>query len=653
MLDTGLSFVKSSIPVYHNAVKSIIFKCAELLMGIFIYKLFSLIAARSNQFTSYLMFTEDYIQRTLYIASRGLSRAGLVVLAFSLLNIVLSLYGTLLWALDAPGYIFKASNAPITYYLNQRNENPPYIVQLSLDPDQLDDTTHRLPQIIGSDLFVPGLNYTLTGQVNNSHGAPETVSPVTIGTIGPRIWLDDEGLSVSIDTNLAYSVSQELQGETYKVNITESDGYFSWNNTFSNVFSKDFVANIAGKPEVHWDINSDMIADSRFILPHRYNNIWFSFGAGGGSALMNQVFTVTKGKRRHTFFQSTLKTTMLTTTGTPLDKEDVSDLVERTGYLDHSDKRVPSADHIVQRMMYAQNNNASYHYGVTTVQSNNRSTLQNTWGYYSVTSETSLLYDIVILTCTNMTLIRSESISEAPVPMEKCEKANAQNEAYGGKLGRSDCLGNKKVDDPKFFGQVDTAAVMVAHGLGDGRSSSSAKSLNNDALTWIRNNANAIESLLTARAYSVSIDASLVQISVDKLIVAVSYLQLALSCLALVMAIVLWLTLMILADAHWASSLLANLVHSTAETSSAKPGYMMRDPKVALQSVGKRKLLSVNGRLVALHDAVSYSGAGVIGPQQNGIDTKGQMESEAYPVNYSHPHAGREGLMAGYERTGA
>jgi hypothetical protein len=653
MLDTGLAFVKSSIPVYHNAVKSIIFKCAELLMGIFIYKLFSLIAARSNQFTSYLMFTEDYVQRTIYISSRGLSRAGLVVLAFSLLNIVLSLYGTLLWALDAPGYIFKPSSASMTDYLDQRNENPPYIVQLSLDPAQLDDTVQRLPQIIGSDLFVPGLNYTLTGQVNNSRGAPETVAPVTIGTIGPRIWLDDDGLSVSIDMNLAYPVSQELLGETYEWNITQSDGYFSWNNTFNNVFSKDFVANIAGKPEVHWDFNSDMIADSRFILPHRYDNIWFSFGAGGGSAFMNQVFTVTKGKRRHTFFQSTFKTTMLTTTGTPFDEKDVSDLVERTGYLDHSDKRVPSADHIVERMLDAQSNNASYHYGVNTVQSTNRSTLQNTWGYYKVTSETSLLYDIVILTSTNMTLIRSESISEAPVPMEKCEKSNAQNEAYGGKLGRSDCLGHKRVDDPKFFGQVDTAAMMVAHGLGDGRSSSSAKSLNNDALSWIRNNANAIESLLTARAYSVSIDASLVQINVDKLIVAVSHLQLALSCLALVMAIVLWLALMVLADAHWASSLLANLVHSTAETSSANPGYMMRDPKVALQSVEKRKLLAVNGRLVTLHDAVSYSRAGMVGPQQDGIDTKGQMETEAYPVNYSHPHAGGEGLMAGFERTRA
>lgn len=67
------------------------------------------------------MFTEDYIQRTLYISSRGLSRAGLVVLTFSLLSIIFPLYGTLLWELDSPGYIFKASNATIADYQSQRN----------------------------------------------------------------------------------------------------------------------------------------------------------------------------------------------------------------------------------------------------------------------------------------------------------------------------------------------------------------------------------------------------------------------------------------------------------------------------------------------------------------------------------------------------
>ncbi|EKJ73074.1 hypothetical protein FPSE_06687 [Fusarium pseudograminearum CS3096] len=646
MLESSISFIKSSVPVYHNAVKSIIFKCAELLMGIFIYKLFSLIAARSNQFTSYLMFTEDYIQRTLYISSRGLSRAGLVVLAFSLLNIVLSLYGTLLWALDAPGYIFKATEATIADYADQRNDNPPYIVQLSLDPSRIDDTTQRLSQIIGSDLFHPGLNYTLTGKVSNKDGAPEVV-PQQTGPIAPgaRVWLDDDGLSVSIDVSLIYSANPSLDDESYVVNTTTGKDYNVWENTFNNVFSNEFIATVAGKPEVHWDTASDRIVDSRYILPNRYDNIWFSFGGGGGSGLMNQVFTVTKGKRRHTFFQSTFKTTMLTTSGIDFAKKEVSDLVERAGHLDQDDKRLLPSGRIIDNMMNAQRKNMSYHYGLNTVSNSKRSTLQNTWGFYTSTSNGRSMFSLIRITSTNMTLIRSENISKAPEPEEKCEKANSQDEAYGGQPGRSDCLGQEAVDDPRFFGLVDTAAVMIAHDLGNGRSNLSSESLDNNALTWIRDNADSMESLLTSRAYSVSIDPSLVFISVDKLIVAMSYLQLALSCLALLMAIVLWLALMIFADAHWASSLLANLIHTTTETGGAKPGYMMRDPSVTLQPMGKRKLLAVKGGQVTLCSPPS-----VYGEQTTGYvdETKNHMTAEGYPVNYVQPHNGGERLMAGY-----
>nr|RBQ84421.1 hypothetical protein FVER53263_09965 [Fusarium verticillioides] len=215
MIESSSSFIKSLIPLYHNAVKSVIFKCAELLMGIFVFKLFSLVAARSGQFTSYLMFTEDYIQRTLYISSRGLSRAGLVVITFSLLNIVFSLYGTLLWALDSPGYIFKATNATVADYDFQRNSNPPYIIQLALNRSQLEGITEKLPQVVGSELFNPGLNYTLTGQVTNGDEAPEVISPTRQDGVGARIWLDSDGFSVSPDTLSMYPSVGKIGDATF------------------------------------------------------------------------------------------------------------------------------------------------------------------------------------------------------------------------------------------------------------------------------------------------------------------------------------------------------------------------------------------------------------------------------------------------------
>ncbi|KAM0549190.1 hypothetical protein ACHAPJ_009499 [Fusarium lateritium] len=623
-------------------------------MGIFIYKFFSLIAARSNQFTSYLMFTEDYIQRTLYISSRGLSRAGLVVLVFSLLNLILSLYGTLLWALDSPGYIFRASNATIADYQDQRNDNPPYIVQLSLDSIEIEDTKQKLPQIIGAELFNPGLNYTLTGQVTNRRGSPEIVAPTKQAGVGARIWLDDNGFSVSPDSYAMVPQASPVDGQSFPACSRFDGGSAVWNCTFSNVFALDFVETLTGKPEVHWSDDSDEQRDSRYILPNRADNIWFSFGAGGGSALMTQVFTVTKGKRRHMFTESTLKVTMLTTPETPFAREDVTDLVERTWSTNETERSDPLVGRIINSMMGAQSRNVSYNFGLNAADNDNKTALQSNWGFYSVESNGTAMYSLISITTTNITLVRSETIDKAPEPFEKCDRANFQNEASGGKVTRTDCAGSKaSVGRPEFFGQVDTAAVMIAHGLGNGRSNTSAQSLDDDVFLWIWNSTETIKSLLVARAYTVSIDPSLVEISVEKLMVAMSRLQLALSCLTFVLAVVIWLGLMIFADAHWASTLLANLIHTTSDANTgAKPGYMSRPPDVALLPGSQKKVLAVDGKMVTLHNPVFVPMQPLASPAAYPSDAKNYAETGVYPMGYNDPNSGREGLLSGYRQPG-
>jgi hypothetical protein len=650
MIESTSSFIYSTIPLYHNAIKSIIFKCAEILMGIFIFKLFSLIAARSNQFTAYLMFTEDYIQRTLYITSRGFSRAAIVVLLFSLLNIVVSLYGTLLWALDSPGYIFQASNATISDYEDQRNVNPPYIVQLSLAPDALPDTDSRLAQIIGADLLHTGLNYTLTGHVNN-YELPKVVAPTQQDGVGARIWLDNNGLSVSPDGYAMLAIETKIDGEVFPTKcVGFNNGAASWNCTFSNVFSLGIVGLVAGRPEVHWNDATDKVFDTRYILPNRVDNIWISFGAGGGSALMNQIFTVTRKTRRHTFSQSTFKATMLASGSSLFDRKEVTDLVERTWSPNITERTNPLIGQIVDGMMGAQARNKSFHVGGNVASNENKSVSQNNWGMYTVESNGNAVYSLISITTTNITLIRSETIDEAPIPYQKCDRTNFQNEAFGGKVTRTDCEAAKGSDGKEgFFGQVDTAAVMIAQGLGDGRSNLSAASLDDDVLNWVVNKSDAIESLLIARAYAVSIDPSLVQITVDKIMVAMSYLQLYLSCFALFLAIILWLGLMIFAEAHWASSLLANLMNTTSEPKKNKPGYITRAPEVTLQSAGeKKKFLAVDGMPVTLYHPVPPVQQRMASPSPYGEEGKSYMETGVYPVGYNNPAVGREGLPTGY-----
>jgi hypothetical protein len=140
-----------------------------------------------------------------------------------------------------------------------------------------------------------------------------------------------------------------------------------------------------------------------------------------------------------------------------------------------------------------------------------------------------------------------------------------------------------------------------------------------------------------------------VQITVDKIMVAMSYLQLYLSCFALFLAIILWLGLMIFADAHWASSLMANLINTTSEPKKNKPGYITRAPEVTLQPGGeKKKFLAVDGMPVTLYHPAPPVQQRMASPAPYGEEGKSYMETGVYPVGYNNPAAGREGLPTGY-----
>ncbi len=84
MLSSTSSFVASTVPLYHSAIKSLIFRAADVLVAVAVYKFFSLVAAIGNLFTPYLMFVEGYVQRALFVFSRGVaSPSSLLVLTFT------------------------------------------------------------------------------------------------------------------------------------------------------------------------------------------------------------------------------------------------------------------------------------------------------------------------------------------------------------------------------------------------------------------------------------------------------------------------------------------------------------------------------------------------------------------------------------------
>lgn len=257
MLSSSSIFIQSSQQIYHNAIKSLVFSAAQILLAMAVYSFFSLIAAKGKVFGAYLMFMEDLIQKSHFIVSKGFSGSSILVLCFAIIYTAASLYGTLLWGLDAPGYVMHPRNVSASTLKNSMLEDPAYIMYLELKPDNLANVDQELPHMIGANLFKAGSNFTLTPTVNR--GNAETVTP-TRTKVGGRIWLDENGLSVSPDTQVMVSYATEPNGtmvgmdcpvQELGVGVAEF-----WNCTVNNTFVTPILTQIVGRPEIHVSILS-------------------------------------------------------------------------------------------------------------------------------------------------------------------------------------------------------------------------------------------------------------------------------------------------------------------------------------------------------------------------------------------------------------
>ncbi|KAH8593118.1 hypothetical protein B0O99DRAFT_653503 [Bisporella sp. PMI_857] len=562
MLSSTSYFIASSISIYHNAIKSLIFTAAQLLFAMSVYKFFSLIASKANLFTSYLMFMEDFVQKVYFIFSRGFSPNSVMVLCFAVVYAAAGLYGTLLWGLDAPGYIFQGKNVSASTLNNSLLGEPAYILYLDARRNNLAMLDKELPHMIGANLFKPGVNFTLTSEVNR--GVPQVVAP-TRSKVGGRVWLDTEGLSVSPDTQVMVSFKKNDTGPLINMDcpVLESGKGVAqfWNCTFNNSFVDPLLTTIIGIPEVHWDNPSDLLHDSRYIKPDRKKNIWAAFGQGGGTAVMKQMFTVTKGTRRYSFIETTFRCTMLTMPGVPFSSYEVADILKRTWSTNATEQQAPLIKRLSNSIARAQDQNQSFLFGVN--DATDLTTTQVNWEYLTSELEGSPLFSVLRVSITNITLVRSETIAVTPTPFASCD-TSIQNLAYAGVVSDTDCATAKQGMGSVFYGQVDTSAVLILYGLGDGRSNISSIALDEKIYEWSIESSRRMDDLLVSRGFIVSVNASLVT------------LEMVLVLLTVLLAALGWICLRLFSSSHWSSSLLSNLLAPTGMTDDKKqsPGYI-------------------------------------------------------------------------------
>ncbi|GAB1314537.1 hypothetical protein MFIFM68171_04747 [Madurella fahalii] len=587
MLSLNSAFVNTVFPVRDNSVKSLIFRAAELLLVFAIWKLFSLLAAVQSRFTSFVVFSESPAQKAYFVLSRGWSKDALLVTSFTVMYTLAQLYGTLLWALDAPGYVTQTRRAAASSTLLL--DDPEYIVSYRIKPDSLNTTDVLLSEKLSVGMFRPGSNITLTGSFDQ--GTPEVVSKTPLEG-PPRILLDDEGWLVT--TDIYAHVAVRLGGTNMSDQFT--CGYADlppgqiryYKCTFDNEWAPDMLETPVGNALVAY--NKKAFDNVKFgtVRPRR-NDIWTSIGSSSGTAARVYMFTVAKNNRRHTFVSTIFKASIVAL-GEEVPQSEMRDLMTRS-----SAKPKPGEEELFEQgltavlktLTAAQASNRSAAVGA--VMAERYQLLESFWELFTLEDLPGRpILRVFRLTSVNITLLRSETVANAPIPFEPCSNPAYQNIAVGGKVIDTDCIGGAEFprNGTAYFGQVDISAALHVDGLDSAPFASSAAALNPELWPWLEKNVHTLMNLLLSRGYALGLEAGLVTVQLTETTPGVSYLQILMVLLAALAALVGWGSLWLFASGHWSSSFLVSLLTTTRAVSSgtkSEPGVVCEIPDIKLE----------------------------------------------------------------------
>jgi len=593
-------FVASRFPVHQNAIKNILFRGATIVLTFVIYQLFTFLAFRQRDYTSYLMFAEDHIQKFLFFLSRKFNRQTVLVAAFAALTFAAGFYDTLLWAVDSPGYVIKSKTVNAEVLAKQVVATPSYITFIA-NPER-DLNKIDIQSIFGANLYSPGLNFTLPGIV--TAGTPQPISPLkplSAAAVSPRIWLDSTGFAVGLDDTIMF-VPDMNTTDTYcfpsnvpPANATTPVTAQVWKCPLRNTDALQIFQQSLGQPQYWWDSNTA----SDYLRPNRADNPWVALRIGGHTALMQQIFTVTKALRRHTFLETTFKTTMISYAPAVFSDADVTDFINRLW--GNPDRVItPVVQKLVDMVLQAQNNKTSLTFGTFRQEDEGTVVSYSTEYLYIINSAGGeAIYAAMRFASTVIKLVDSETLLKEPVPLAACNNGSATNIGTGGVVRSMTCvpdeLGSIRVSPSRFLGQLDTTSMVIINDiLGDGTQGSSAIALNQTGVDWYNTRAQDIENLLTSRSLILNGRGSKVAVDVQTNEAAISYLQLLLIVLPIFLALIIWGVRFGKPMGYYENSFLAAVLATAhVDDTTSKIGYMRHPPEVVLKTNGGRVTLEM------------------------------------------------------------
>lgn len=255
----------------------------------------------------------------------------------------------------------------------------------------------------------------------------------------------------------------------------------------------------------------------------------------------------------------------------------------------------PIVGMVVDSLMSAQNQNKSFTAGLSSVGRDGYSVGQVAWELLSPSVGGQKMYTMVRASVVNITLWRTDMLPEPVKPFRAENKCSGSfmNLATGGKIYDTDCYSALTVTTPRFFGEVDTSATLIVSGLmGYGRANDSSEALNQHGYDWLLDKDGRLSDLILSRGMIVGLSPDFVTIEMYDIKPALSYLQLLLVFIALVLGVSGWC--LMYRYKYYTSSLLAILL-TTADQDHhhKKPGYMNAVPDIHLGENGKKTMMAV------------------------------------------------------------
>ncbi|KAF9449491.1 hypothetical protein P691DRAFT_727893 [Macrolepiota fuliginosa MF-IS2] len=599
------SLLTSVFSVGHNAAKNIIFRISAVLLQYTVFKFLSYIAYRLAAYASFLMFLEDTIQKLYFVSAHGIGEHSWIVIVFLILFPAAGFYDTGLWALDAPGYIIKSNIVNARSFSDQNVPNAAYIINIPGSANEV-----NLERSISSELYMQ--NITLI----NTHLpiSQEVVAPLQNLSLEnqPRIWLDPQGWSVGLD--LSWPAPANF-GSSCTPNSTDTQQ--KWACHLNNTSTNDLFTRSFGEPHIWWDsatLQPDILA------PIFKENLWYTLGPNGSSAVMKQILTLTKSQRRNTLLETVWKATMSTPPSVPFQDVEVLELIRRAWNNDPDQIVNPEIKSFADEVMLAQARGDSLSLGLLIQEP--FAIRASTVEFLTVLNPTNVSdqqRSSLRIRSSNITLLWSETLSPSDTiqPFAPCPGPFA-NIATGGRVRDTTCPQHASTSDQPttngFKGQIGASTVVIFPDiLGKGDTNTSADVFDPQGQSWLLGNQAYLDELMATRSFILTGNSDMTKVAWQEPVAAISYLQLILLLVPIVLAMFAWVLMAGNSTSHYKHSFLAAVFATThvSDNSCRRIGYLKNPPLVTLKKVRRHVVVGTpnGGTLVNVErdQIVAYS----------------------------------------------